>query len=136
VTEATGPTHAVDLVVRFSDLDPLGHLNNVAVVRMLETGRVEFSHDQALMTGDGIGFVLAALNVSYRAQAFYRDALRLETGVARIGRTSFTLTQRLWRLADEATVAEGESVLVVLGEDRVTPAPVPDAWRVRLLPDA
>lgn len=124
--------HVVDLTVRFSDLDPMGHLNNVAVVRMLETGRVDYCHDQGLMGETAPSFVLAALNVRYRAQGFYRDVLHLGTRVAAVGRTSFTLAHRVWRPADEATVAEAEAVLVVLGEDRRTPAPIPDAWRARL----
>ncbi len=127
------PRHQVPLIVRFSDLDPLGHLNNVAAIRMFETGRVEFSNDAGLHgEQEGPPFVLAALHVDYRTQAFYRDALVIGTTAGRIGRTSLTLTQRLWRPADGATVAESESVLVVLGEDRRTPAPVPEDWRTRL----
>jgi acyl-CoA thioester hydrolase len=102
----------------------------VALVTMLETGRVELTHDLGLGATDGsVGFVLAALHVDFRAQGFFRDALTLGTGVARIGRTSFTLRQRLWRPADDVTIAEAESVLVVIGPDGVTPAPIPTDWR-------
>jgi acyl-CoA thioester hydrolase len=125
--------HRVDFVVRFADLDALGHLNNVAVVTMCETGRVEFTHDAGLRDGAAPGFVLASLHVDYRAQGFYRDELALGTRAGRIGRTSITLEQRLWRPADDSTVAEATSVLVVVGEDRRTPAPVPDNWRERLI---
>jgi hypothetical protein len=38
----------------------------------------------------------------------------------------------VWRPVDGATVARCDSVLVVLGEERTTPAPVPDVWRLRL----
>jgi acyl-CoA thioester hydrolase len=123
------PDHVIEFTVRWSDLDALGHLNNVAVVTMCETGRVEFCNDLGLSDGTGLGFVLVSLHVDYRAQGFYRDVLALRTRAERVGRTSFTLGQRLLRSADDVTVAEAESVLVVLGEDRMTPTPVPDAWR-------
>lgn len=127
------PRHRVPLVVRFSDLDPLGHLNNVAVVRMLETGRVEFAHETGMVADPTApSFVLAALHLDFRAQGFHRDELVIGTGVTRIGRTSLTLTQQLWRSADGGTIARGEAVLVVLGDDRRSPAPVPDDWRDRL----
>jgi acyl-CoA thioester hydrolase len=126
--------HRVEFVVRFADLDALGHLNNVSVVTMCETGRVEFTHDAGLHDGTAPGFVVASLHVDFRAQGFYRDELALGTSAGRIGRTSITLKQRLWRPADDTTLAEATSVLVVLGEDRRTPAPVPDGWRARLIP--
>jgi acyl-CoA thioester hydrolase len=124
--------HAIEFVVRFADLDALGHLNNVAIVTMCETGRVEFTHDLGLHGSTGPGFVLASLHVDYRAQGFYRDVLTIGTRAARVGNTSITLEQRLWRPADDQTIAEATSVLVVLGEDRRTPTPVPDSWRERL----
>jgi acyl-CoA thioester hydrolase len=126
-----GFDHIVELTVRFGDLDALGHLNNVAVVTMLETGRVEFWHDLGLTDGAG-RFVLAALHVDYRSQGYFRDGLALGTRVARVGRTSFTLGQRLWRTDDDVTIADAEAVLVVLGEDRKTPTPIPDTWRALL----
>jgi acyl-CoA thioester hydrolase len=129
---STAALHESELTVRFADLDPLGHLNNVAIVAMLESGRVDFSHDEGLLDGPVTPFVLAALHVDYRAQGFYRDVLRLSTGVARIGRTSFTLRQRLWRPADEVTIVDADAVCVVLGEDRRTSAPIPDDMRARL----
>jgi acyl-CoA thioester hydrolase len=124
--------HVIDFTVRFGDLDPLKHLNNVAVVTMFETARVEFTNDLGLIGGAATGFVLVSLHVDYRAQGYYRDTLALGTGVARIGRTSFTLRHRLWRTTDDATIAEGEGVLVVLGDDRKTPVPVPESWRTLL----
>jgi acyl-CoA thioester hydrolase len=127
--------HVIELTVRFGDLDALGHLNNVAALRMFETGRVEHSLDLGIMDGPRTPFVLAALDVAFRAQAFHRDVLAIATRVARIGRTSFTLDQRLYRVDDDRTIVRGESVLVVVGEDGATPAPVPDAWRALLLPD-
>lgn len=127
--------HVLGLTVRFGDLDPLGHLNNVAIVRMLETGRVEHCRELGLMEATTPTFVLVALNVTFRAQGHYRDELRVGTRVAGIGRTSFTLQQRLWRPADARTIIDGESVLVVVGEDMATPVPVPDAMRARRAPD-
>lgn len=116
------------MTLRFGDLDAVGHLNNVALLRFIESGRVDFMVDVKVGRHDELSFVLASLHCDFRAQGFYRDQLVCGTRMANIGRTSMTMEQRVWR-ADETVVAEARSVMVALGPDRKSPAPVPRAWR-------
>ena len=122
--------HRVSAKVRFGDLDAMGHLNNVALLRILETSRVDYMVDLGLAAHDELTYVLAHLDVDFRAQAFFGEELVCGTRVGRVGRTSITMEQRIW--GPGRTVAEARSVLVSLGPDAVTPSPVPAPWRERI----
>ncbi|MGH3666414.1 MAG: acyl-CoA thioesterase [Egibacteraceae bacterium] len=124
--------HRVTAPVRFGDLDAMGHLNNLALLGLLETGRVEYVVDLGLGTHSDLTYVLASLRVDFRSQAFFRDELVCGSRATRCGRTSMVLAQHVWRPADDTVVAEAESVIVALGPDAATPIVLPDAWRRRI----
>jgi acyl-CoA thioester hydrolase len=117
--------------VRIGHIDVFGHLNNVAVFRLLEQSRIEYSIDVGLVGWNELGLILARVDCSFRAQGFYQDMLVCGCKTARIGRKSFTLRQEVWR-ADGTLIADADTVLVALGPDKVTPAEVSQAWRKKL----
>jgi acyl-CoA thioester hydrolase len=127
-----GFRHRVEASVRFGDLDAMGHLNNLALMRMLETGRIDYMVDLGLGTHTELTYVLASLDVDFRAQSHFRDQLLCGSRVSRIKRSSMVLAQRVWRPADDTVVAEAESVIVALGSDGATPVAIPPAWRRRI----
>lgn len=110
--------------VRFSDIDRYRHINNVATATYCETGRVEFA--EALWpgstAGDGEGWVIVRLTVSYLAQAHYPGHVKIGTRVERVGRTSCCVTQGLFK--DGVCFATSEAVLVWIGGGgQATPFP-------------
>jgi acyl-CoA thioester hydrolase len=114
--------------VTFGDLDAMGHMNNLALLRLLETGRVDYMVDTGMAGYDELTYVLARLETDFSKQGLFGDNLTCGTRITRLGRTSFTMEQRIWR--DDATVLVGStSVLVALGSDKATPIPVPARWR-------
>lgn len=117
--------------MRFGDIDAMGHLNNVALLRLLETGRVDYMVDLGLARFNELSFVLARLEVDFTAQGFFANELTCGSRVCRLGRTSMTLEQRVWR-SNDTVVGEGRSILVALGPDAVTPVPLPQQWRERI----
>jgi len=123
--------HKTPMSVRIGHIDVFGHLNNVAVFRLLEQSRIEYSIDVGLVGWNELGLILARVDCSFRAQGFYQDMLVCGCKAVRIGRKSFTLRQEVWR-ADGALVADADTVLVALGPDRLTPAEVSEAWRKKL----
>lgn len=124
--------HRFTSTVRFGDLDAMGHLNNLSLLRLLETGRVDYMVDLELAAHNELTFVLASLTVDFRAQAFYGDELVCGSRMSRVGRTSMTFAQRIWLHANGVTVADAESVMVSLGEDATTPVEVPAGWRAAI----
>ena len=118
--------------VRIGHIDVYGHLNNVAVFRLLEQSRIEYTIDVGLVGWNELGLILARVDCSFRAQGFYGDDLVSGCKVVRIGRKSFTLHQDVWREKDGTLIAEADTVIVALGPDKVTPSEVSADWRRKL----
>jgi acyl-CoA thioester hydrolase len=121
--------------VRFSDIDRYRHINNVAIATYCETGRVEFA--EALWpgstAGEGTGWVIVRLTVSYVAQAHYPGHVEIGTRVERVGRTSCGIGQGLFK--DGVCFATSEAVLVWIDPSGQA-APFPEALETRLRAEA
>ena len=81
--------------IRYSDLDPNGHVNNGAINEFFEDGRVQFRDARMAKLGDDIltGFAIARFAVDYHAPLRYPGSVDIGTVVKRIGRTSYVLGQ-------------------------------------------
>jgi acyl-CoA thioester hydrolase len=123
--------HRVGTTVRFGDIDVMGHLNNVAQLRLLETARVAYMVDLGLAGHNELTYVIARLESDFRNQGFFGDELTCGSRMADVGRSSMVLEQRVWR-EDGTVLLEGRSVLVALGPDKATSTPVPDRWRAKI----
>jgi len=128
-TPARRPGVTVPVQLRFADLDPLGHVNNVAFFTLMETARVQFMHE---FGGTLRGHVLVA-----RSECDHRREIPASTRVVEVsvqvesvGRTSFLLRHDLSDAGVE--VGAGRVVLVAVDEQR-RPRPVTDLERAQLL---
>lgn len=123
--------HRFSSDVVFGDLDAMGHMNNLALLRLLETGRVGYMVDTGLAGYDELTYVLAYLETDFRHQGQFGDRLTCGTRIASVGGTSFTMQQEIWR-DDWTVLLSGRSVLVALSPDKATPMSVPAKWRQRI----
>ena len=100
--------------VRFSDVDRYRHVNNVAIATYCETGRVEFAEAvrPGSTAGEGEGWVIATLTITFHAQAHYPGDVTVGTRVERVGRSSCTVVQGLFK--DGVCFATSEAVIVWL----------------------
>ena len=98
--------------IRYSDLDPNGHVNNGAINAFFEDGRVCFRNKHMLQFGDDIlaGFVLVKFSVNYLAPLFFPGSVDIGTVVTRVGRSSYNLGQGIFD--GEKCVATAEVVTV------------------------
>ena len=71
------------LDVRFSDCDPMGHVNNANYLTYFEQARVEFLRHHHL--GWTLPFILAEANVRFLAPARFGDTLHVHLTVGHIG---------------------------------------------------
>ena len=120
--------------IRFQDIDRLDHVNNVAIAAYAESGRVEFLEavtPASLQRGDAPFWVIAQLNVQFRAQAHFPGGVRVGTCVRRLGRSSVTLGQGMFD-DDGRCIATTESVIVLIDADSGRGVPLPDAARTAL----
>lgn len=98
--------------IRYSDLDPNGHVNNGAINAFFEDGRVCFRNERMLRLGDKFltGFALVKFSVEYLAPLFFPGSVEIGTMVTRIGSTSYNLGQGIFD--GEICVATAEVVTV------------------------
>jgi YbgC/YbaW family acyl-CoA thioester hydrolase len=126
----------LDIVVRCTEIDVNGHVNNARFVEYLEWGREEW-YDRQGLTYDvlralGALTVVVNLNLNLRQACRQGDPLRIVTWPQRRGRTSFVLGQRVER-AGGAVAADALVTLVTVDPDTRRPRPLPEEL-ARLFP--
>jgi acyl-CoA thioester hydrolase len=101
-------------VIRFNDLDPNGHVNNVAVCTFFEDGRVMFRdrHFKSQVENVLTGFVLARYLIEYHRPLEFPGEVDVGTTIIRIGRSSYTFGQAVFRGQECAATAEAVQVRV------------------------
>ena len=117
----------VELTVYPYECDAYGHLNQAALLTLLERARWDAlarGPGMDLFDRNGVWPAVRKATIEYRAPAFARDLLRVETTVAGRGTTSMTLRHVVRRVSDDATVAEADIVFVCIDRlGRATPIP-------------
>jgi acyl-CoA thioester hydrolase len=126
--------HWTDDLVRFQDLDLLGHVNNVAFCVYAESGRVRFAEDvwPGSTDGSGIGWTIVKLTVNFRAQGHYPGAIRIGTALRRLGRSSIDLVQGLF--INGKCFGTTESVIVWTDVKAGTSLALPESLRQAATP--
>jgi len=121
------PFGTVELTVYPYECDAFGHLNQAALLTLLERARWDAlarGPGMDLFDRNGVWPAVRKATIEYRAAAFARDVLRVETTVAGRGTTSMTLRHVVRRVSDDTTVAEAEMVFVCIDRlGRATPLP-------------
>lgn len=121
--------HQVKVRARFSDLDPLGHLNNVAIGRFYEEARVMFNMSAAgSLRGGQVRLLVAEVAIKYLHEGYYPDELLVTTGIQKIGRSSFVYGQALFQKG--RCIGTADTVQVFTND--AGSAPIPDEFRAML----
>lgn len=90
----------VDIIVRSTEIDVNGHVNNAKYLEYLEWGREEW-YEQAGLAYDkflemGIQTVTVNININYRKECKQGDQLSIKTSPEKVGRSSFVLRQEIY----------------------------------------
>lgn len=118
--------------LRIADTDMNGHVNNGATGAFCEAGRAEL-----MMEGGGDprarGFAMAVARVAidYRREIHYPGRVRVGSRVSRLGTSSVTVAQGLFK--DGELFATAESVMVILDPATRRPMAMPEAVRARFV---
>jgi thioesterase III len=120
---------ALDIVVRPTEVDVNGHVNNAKYVEYMEWGREEWYERQGLaydrLFALGAVTVTANLNLNFRRECRQGEVLVITTRPERLGRTSFVLRQEI-RNRDGALAADGLVTMVTIDPATRKSRPVPD----------
>lgn len=105
----------IDLQLRWSDEDALGHVNNARVLTLMEEARLRWTQPRGNSGRFQHGTVVASLTVDYLRPLYYQPNMIVRLSVVRIGTKSFTL--RHVGFQDGEPAFDGTSVMVPLAED-------------------
>jgi acyl-CoA thioester hydrolase len=117
------------VTTRFADLDPNGHINNVAMAAVFEDARLRFITAVGMPPNtENARFMVANVTIDYLAQAYYPQGLECRVGALPGGRSSWSLRQLL--LQEGRLVATAHVTIVFTDGER--PMPIDPALRERL----
>lgn len=128
------PDNRFDAVVgvRWSDIDALGHVNNVAFLQLLEEARVQFLGKIGTPTDHEIGVLAARHEIDYLRPLLYGpEPVQIPTWVERIGRSSFTVGYAVIG-AEGQTTAVAKTVIVAIDPVAGGAALIPEPLRAEL----
>ncbi|MFT4107983.1 acyl-CoA thioesterase [Propionicimonas sp.] len=124
--------HAYDVVVRWSDLDPYGHVNNVRVFDFVAEARIRMNPAEDGSTrmdaaaAAGLLWMVARQDVDYLGQISHRtEPYRVRSAIGRVGRTSVTIVAQVEDPQDGAVLTRTRTVLVC-GDATGRPVPLPE----------
>ena len=119
---------------RFSDLDPLGHVNNVVFHDYLQEARVGTLHDIGFVRGPGFSQVVVKQEITHRKPLLLaREPVIIETWIEHLGNSSNTFR---YRILDEHgdVAAEASSVMAVVDPETGRPIRIHPELRAVLEP--
>lgn len=122
---------AVEVPVRYGDIDTYGHINNTSIVRLCEEGRVRFSHTvrQGLDPADRARFVVADAHYQYLSEIHYPDPVDVRIGVEHVGTTSYTMVCSIFQGERACLVSDVVGVNVIEGAPRPLSQPMREALK-------
>jgi acyl-CoA thioester hydrolase len=131
------------IIVRYYECDPLGHVNHAMYVHYFEVGRLQAMAEAGLPFSDilqqGYTVVASDMYVQYKAPAQYNDVLDIQSYITRFRGARMTWQQELYRHASGELLALAEvNGAFTLANGR--PVRIPPAMRTLLdavyMPDA
>jgi thioesterase-3 len=125
----------MEIEVRSTELDALGHVNQARWVEYLEWGRFDWTRASGMtdqfLGADGVGSVMANLNVNFRREARLGDRLTVRTWLAAVGRSSFRFAQEI-RGASGDVLCDSVATAVAFDLRARASVPIPDDLRATL----
>lgn len=121
-------SHVTRIVVRWGDMDALGHINNAKFFTYDEQARLEY-----FTVFDGVvpemwkaqGLILAKLGCDFLQQLHHPATLDVAWRIRRFGRSSMETECAMFE--GDRLVAVSEGVVVWFDYQAQKPAPIPDA---------
>jgi len=122
--------------IRYSDCDPQGIVFNGNYARYWDDAVTDWFEEAGYggegLGGSGVDVVAARIEMDFKAAARLGDVLETSILVEDLGNTSMTLGFTTRRLSDDAVVAVGREVIVVVDETEFRPTAIPDDVRATL----
>ena len=123
----------IEVQRRFSDLDPLGHVNNVAYHDYLQEARMGLIGELDAVVNDDFAQIVVSQEIRHiKPLGYAREPVVIETQVTDLARTSYSI---VYRILDELgeVAAEATTRLAVVDPVSGRPIRMPEGLRERLI---
>lgn len=123
------PIFEFEHTVEESEIDALGHVNNLAYLRWMQDAAVAHSAACGWTTKRyleaGVGWVVRSHNIEYRTPAMHSDEIVVRTWVAGFKKVTSRRRYDIVRPADEALLATAETNWAFIGFEHRVPRRIP-----------
>lgn len=110
--------------LRYCDTDRQGHVNNAVFATFCESGRTSLLFEEGTpIAPPGFAWVIARLVLDFRSELNWPGEVATGTAVARVGTSSITLKQGMFK--DGVCAADAETVIVLMDESTRRAAQLP-----------
>ncbi|MFS0752751.1 acyl-CoA thioesterase [Oceanobacillus sp. 1P07AA] len=121
----------IEVYVRFSETDMLGHVNNTSYFLYFEEARTKFFKKVHPNRDSSFGFILASIKCDFLKQAYGDESLKISTNISKIGTKSFHMQHILVNNQDEK-IAQASAVIVCFNYEEQQSVAIPAQLRENL----
>lgn len=124
----------IELRIDWSEIDLFGHVNNIAILRYVQTARVNCLEAIGLMQSqakDKIGPILASTSCQFRKPLFYPGKVTIHSSVDQIKNSSFRVRHSVCN-SNREIVAEAQDIIVLFDFHKQNKLTIPNELRKRI----
>ena len=107
---------SIKIPVRITDINYGDHVGNDAIVSIVHEARVQFlqHHNFTELNIEGIGLIMAELQIEFKNESFYKDIIEVKIGVGQLTNVGFELFYHLktFRNNSEVIIANAKTGMV------------------------
>lgn len=119
--------HEIQVNVRFSETDALGHINNTSYFIYLEEARIRFIEALGFnMNTEAWNFILASTKCDFLSQGYFNQTLMIKTYVSKIGTKSFQIEHDIIDAKTDKLIAKGNAIMVCFDFEKQQSEPLPE----------
>ena len=120
--------------IRFSDVDVVGHVNNIVYFAYYDTGKAAFMTELLgrPITWKKVDTVVANVDCAFISPIFYGENIEVLTTCIAIHDKSFRLLQMIINTDTKEVKSVCETVMVAFDADTQKAAPLNEEWRNKL----
>lgn len=123
----------LEIKVRVSETDALGHINNASYFTYLEDARIDFLEELGISIKDELfAFMLVSTKCDFIAQGYFGQILQVDTKVLKIGTKSLTLVSDILEKGSGNIIAKGEATIVYFSLLDEKTIEIPYAFKIKL----
>ena len=120
---------AIEIPVRSTEVDFLGHVNNAKYLEYMEWGREDW-YSQAdcsfeKLADRGLGTATVNITINYRNECGLGDVLIVKTRPVKVGNSSFVLLQELFKKESGVKVSDAHVTTVLMDLKTRKSIPIP-----------